>query len=101
VTGADRARLDATVVGRVQGVGFRYYILRRALDLDLVGWVANEYDGSVHCVAEGATGDLERFVAALELGPPGAFVERVIAAWGPAVGGLGSFTIASGAHRGD
>jgi acylphosphatase len=101
VTGADRARLDVTVLGRVQGVGFRYYILRLAVDLDLVGWVANEHDGSVRCVAEGSTGDLSRFVAALELGPPGALVERVITAWGPAVGGLGPFTIASGAHRGD
>jgi hypothetical protein len=40
-------------------------------------------------------------VADLELGPPGALVERVITAWGPAVGGLGSFTIKSAAHRGD
>jgi acylphosphatase len=101
VTEADRARLDATVIGRVQGVGFRYFILRLALDLGLEGWVANEYDGTVRCVAEGPTGDIERFAVALELGPPGALVERVITSWGPAVGGLGPFTIASGAHRGD
>jgi acylphosphatase len=101
VTVRERARLDASVRGRVQGVGFRYFVLRRALDLELEGWVANEFDGSVRCVAEGSTADLERFVADLELGPPGALVERVITAWGPAVGGLGPFTIASAAHRGD
>ena len=46
-------RLDATVRGRVQGVGFRYMVLEEAHRLGLAGWVANEPDGSVRCVAEG------------------------------------------------
>lgn len=94
-------RLDATVRGRVQGVGFRYHVLRRAMDLGLSGWVANESDGSVHCRAEGPRPDLETLLEVLETGPLGAHVERVIAAWGPGTGTLGSFGIRSGGHIGD
>ena len=46
----ERARLDATVRGRVQGVGYRYFAMREARALALDGWVANEADGSVHVV---------------------------------------------------
>ena len=56
------ARVEATVVGRVQGVGFRYFALRRGADLGLRGWVANEPDGSVRTRAEGTRADLERFL---------------------------------------
>lgn len=94
-------RLDATVRGRVQGVGFRYHVLRRAMELGLSGWVANEWDGSVHCRAEGPRPDLESLLAALETGPIGAQVERVIAAWGPGSGTLRPFGIRSGWHTGD
>ena len=70
-------RLDATVRGRVQGVGFRYFVIRHAMRLDLMGWVANEPDGSVRCVAEGSRTDLEALLEVLERGPAGAIVERV------------------------
>jgi acylphosphatase len=96
-----RARLDATVHGRVQGVGFRYFVLERALSLDLEGWVANEWDGSVHCVVEGPRPVLEELLEALEIGPPSAIVDRVTVAWEPARGNLGLFGVRSGGHRGD
>lgn len=98
---ADRARLDATVRGRVQGVGFRYFVLREATARHLEGWVANEADGSVSCRAEGPKADLEALVTALRAGPPGAWVDDVLVQWGPALGALGSFTVRSGGHRGD
>lgn len=94
-------RLDATVRGRVQGVGFRYHVLRRAMDLGLTGWVANESDGTVRCRAEGPRADLESLLSTLETGPVGARIERVIAAWGPGTGSLGPFGIRSGGHPGD
>jgi acylphosphatase len=94
-------RLDATVHGRVQGVGFRYFVIHRAMDLDLTGWVANERDGSVRCVAEGPRPALERLLEALEAGPVGALVDRVTSAWGPATGGFSSFDVRSGGHPGD
>jgi acylphosphatase len=94
-------RLDATVHGRVQGVGFRFLVVRHARDLELSGWVANDADGSVRCVAEGPRPALEALLGSLEVGPAGAIVDRVISAWGPATGEFRSFEVRSGAHRGD
>ena len=94
-------RLDATVRGRVQGVGFRYFVLREAKNLDLSGWVANEPDGSVRCVAEGPRERLVNLEERLHEGPPSAIVERVSVAWMPGTGTLGPFGVRSGGHRGD
>ena len=98
---SDQVRLEATARGRVQGVGFRYFILRRAMDLGLTGWVANESDGSVRCVAEGPRSDLESLLESMERGPGGALVERVSATWSSATGNLRDFGIRAGGHRGD
>lgn len=95
------ARLEVTVVGRVQGVGFRYFARREAERLGLDGWVANAPGGMVQCVAEGPRGHLEQFRACLLQGPPSSIVERVSEVWMPATGTLGRFTVRSGAHSGD
>lgn len=94
-------RLDARVIGRVHGVGFRYFVLREASALELTGWVANESDGAVHCVAEGPRGRLEALLDRLREGPPAALVDAVSEAWMPATGSFGSFGVRSGDHRGD
>jgi acylphosphatase len=93
--------LDATVHGRVQGVGYRYFVLETATSLGLTGWVANESGGTVRCVAEGPRGALQTLLAALERGPLGARVESVQAVWGVAAGTFSRFDIRSGAHAGD
>lgn len=85
----------------MQGVGFRYFVLREGMDLGLDGWVANEADGSVHCVAEGSRAQLEALLERLREGPAAAIVDHVSAAWMPATGTLGPFSVRSGAHRGD
>lgn len=95
------ARIDATVTGRVQGVGYRWFVLDVARGLDLRGWVANEADGSVRCVAEGPRVDLEALLVELARGPLNARVERVIPRWGRPSGTLGRFEIRSAAHPGD
>ncbi|MGD0248927.1 MAG: acylphosphatase [Candidatus Limnocylindrales bacterium] len=95
------ARLDASVRGRVQGVGFRYYVVAQASALGLTGWVANEQDGSVHCVAEGPRADLELLLEQLRGGPISAIVEYVAEDWLPYTGHWGSFGIRSAGHRGD
>jgi acylphosphatase len=96
-----RRRLVAVVRGLVQGVGYRWFVQREASRLGLVGWVANQMDGSVEVVAEGPDGDLERLVLALWEGPAAAMVSDVAVRHEPARGGLGSFTVRSGAHPGD
>jgi len=94
-------RLDAVVHGRVQGVGFRFHAVRAAERLGLVGWVANEADGAVHCVAEGSADALRRLLAELRTGPGGAWVDRVDDSWSPATGEFVRFSVRSGWHGGD
>ena len=94
-------RMEATVRGRVQGVGFRYFAVRRALELGLVGWVANAADGTVHCVAEGSPDALDAFEAALRSGPLGAVIEVVDGVRMAGTGRFERFGIRSGAHGGD
>jgi acylphosphatase len=94
-------RLDASVRGRVQGVGFRFFVVREASYLDLAGYVANERDGSVHVVAEGPSEALDQLLERLREGPPASIVERVIERREPARGIGGRFRVESGEHRGD
>jgi acylphosphatase len=94
-------RLEAVIRGRVQGVGFRFHAERLAAALGLVGWVANEADGTVRCIAEGPRHILEAFVRDLAGGPPGARVDRLDATWSPATGGFDRFAVRSGWHTGD
>jgi acylphosphatase len=94
-------RLDATVRGYVQGVGFRWFVVRHAARLRLTGWTSNEPDGSVRVVAEGPAAALDELLARLKEGPGGASVETIDAQRSSAQGNLDSFTIRAGAHRGD
>lgn len=71
------AAFNATVLGRVQGVGFRYCACREADRLGLTGWVRNTDEGDVEVHAEGPPEALETFAHWLHSGPPGARVESV------------------------
>jgi acylphosphatase len=95
------ARLEASVRGRVQGVGFRYWVVRRSTELGLTGWVANEVDGSVRCVAEGPSTTLDRLEAMLRTGPTGAIVEDIHVVRMPATGSFAGFGVRSAGHAGD
>jgi acylphosphatase len=97
----DLARLEANVHGRVHGVGFRYFVVVRAMRTGLTGFVSNEQDGSLHVVVEGPRADLEDLLEALHEGPSSALVERVDAEWLPYTGHWGTFSIESRGHRGD
>jgi acylphosphatase len=80
----------AVVRGRVQGVGFRFFVQRRAADLGLRGWVRNlEGRESVEVFAEGPEPDLETLVSDLRRGPSMALVETVEVDWRPAEGHSG------------
>ncbi|HEX5579507.1 MAG TPA: acylphosphatase [Candidatus Limnocylindria bacterium] len=79
--------MTAQVTGRVQGVGFRWWIRSRAAALNLTGWVMNDADErKVTVVAEGDPGDLDELERQLWRGPSGARVEEVQAERGPASG---------------
>lgn len=86
-------RLHAVIHGEVQGVGFRYFLMRRGRDLGLLGWVRNNDDGTVELVAEGERPALEELKRAAEAGPRLSRVERVDARWSAAGAGLGPFDL--------
>ena len=66
------------IEGRVQGVGFRAFVVRLAREAGVRGGVRNEADGAVTAVADGDEAALERFRAGLGRGPRFARVERVV-----------------------
>ena len=86
-------RVEATVFGTVQGVSFRYYTRREAQRLQLVGWVANDYDGTVKVVAEGSQNSLQELARFLHDGSPAARVDHVKADWLDATNEFSNFTI--------
>ena len=65
------------VTGRVQGVGFRAYVVRLARECGVVGWVRNDPDGTLAAEATGTDAALLSFAAGLRMGPPGAWVETL------------------------
>lgn len=70
-------RMEIVVSGIVQGVGFRFFVVRRAGHLRLNGWTKNMPDGSVFIVAEGPEEMLASLLSAVREGPPGASVAEV------------------------
>jgi acylphosphatase len=107
VSARDGVRLTIWVEGRVQGVGFRWWVRSRALELGLTGFAENLADGRVKVVAEGreeschellarldgTAGPAERDAATgpgLSLGPPGR-VSRITHRWGEPDGAVSGF----------
>jgi len=70
--------LHFQIQGRVQGVGFRWFVHREASELALRGWVRNTEDGHVEVVAAGDPEDLDELRASLRQGPRGSRVDRMI-----------------------
>ncbi|AAS95670.1 acylphosphatase [Nitratidesulfovibrio vulgaris] len=71
-------RRSYSVIGRVQGVGFRSWTRRTALRLDLRGWVRNEPDGTVRLCADGTDEALATLETALRKGPMFSRVDHVV-----------------------
>lgn len=65
------------VYGRVQGVGFRFYVQRQAKLLGVTGWVRNKPDGSVEILAQGKQPQLQKLIDAVHQGSPASKVEDV------------------------
>ncbi len=74
--------LHAYIYGRVQGVGFRYFVVQKAHALALRGYARNESDGSVEVLAQGPRPALEQLLLLLRQGPSAAQVRDVRVTWG-------------------
>jgi acylphosphatase len=86
--------MTARITGRVQGVGFRWWVRRQAEGLRLTGWVMNDNsERAVELVAEGLPESLDELERRLWRGPDGARVEAVEARRSPASGEFERFGI--------
>ena len=77
----EQARLHIWVSGRVQGVGFRAFVLQIGASLGLVGWVHNLGYDQVETVAEGPRLVLDRFAEAVKTGPRASHIEAARLEW--------------------
>lgn len=65
------------ISGRVQGVGFRYYMAHKAQQFQINGWVRNSHDGSVVAMIQGTPDNVAAIIARAQHGPPNASVTDV------------------------
>jgi acylphosphatase len=70
--------VQVRIEGRVQGVGYRAWVVRTAAQLSLAGFVRNEPDGSVAAGFTGPATDVDEMLTLLEIGPPAAAVTSVL-----------------------
>lgn len=88
------AAVQAIVSGRVQGVFFRAFVVEKAEQLGLTGYVRNlPGGGKVEVRAEGSRKRLEELIGYLKIGPPAARVREVTTQWSEYKGLHGSFTV--------
>lgn len=81
------------VRGRVQGVGFRWFVEHEARQLGISGWVRNNFDGTVEVLASGNEQQLQNLRQKLERGPRAARVDQVQEFPAEAIAGLTTFRI--------
>ncbi len=84
---------EILVEGRVQGVGYRSFVQRKAAQLGLAGYVMNLKDGSVCVRVEGVREAIEELARDLTKGPPLATVESLAVTWRPPTGRFTAFGV--------
>ena len=77
----DDARAHLFVSGLVQGVGYRFYAMRKANAYGVSGFAKNLMDGRVEVVAEGSRSMVEQFISDLKVGPMSAHVSDIRIEW--------------------
>lgn len=90
---------EIIVRGVVQGVGYRYFCHRHAVNLNLTGWVRNEPDGSVFVYVEGARAAVEMLIDELKVGPSSATITQVKVKWIKYTGKYNDFDITFRGYR--
>lgn len=88
-----KAEAHIIVKGLVQGVGYRYFVNRKANDFGLTGWVKNLFNGDVEVVAEGEKGLVEDLINELKIGPTMSSVSDVIVKWNDYKNSYSSFNV--------
>jgi acylphosphatase len=88
-----KSAAEILVQGRIQGVGYRAFVQRKAGLLGLAGYVMNLRNGSVRVRVEGSRQSIEELTRDLEKGPPLARVESLSVTWRPATGRFTSFAV--------
>lgn len=78
---SEKVRAEIIVNGLVQGVGFRYFVVRNAVRLKLRGYVQNLFSGEVLTVAEGEKYKIEELYKLLRVGPSHAHVKNAAINW--------------------
>ena len=78
---SEKARAEILVNGLVQGVGFRYFVVKHAARLKLTGYVQNLFTGEVHTVVEGDKLNIEELFKLIKLGPSHAHVKNARMDW--------------------
>lgn len=76
-----KKRAEIIAAGLVQGVGFRYYVVHQAKNLNLTGYVKNLYSGEVLTVVEGETAMIEDLFQKINIGPSHASVNKCKIIW--------------------
>jgi acylphosphatase len=89
----DLARVHIWVTGRVQGVGFRAFVLQSGPFFGLTGWVHNVGYDQVETVAEGSREVLERFVEVVKTGPRASRVDEARVEWETPTGKFNGFQV--------
>jgi len=72
---------ELVINGFVQGIGYRYFCYRKAVNLNLTGWVKNNPDGTVQTFVEGERGAIEAYIKELKIGPPASSVTDIKVKW--------------------
>ena len=73
--------VNMKITGKVQGVGFRFFVQQQAQELDINGWVSNKSNGDVEALAQGEKADLEQFIARVKEGTTFSRVDNVNLEW--------------------
>jgi len=87
------AGVKIVVTGVVQGVGFRFFVMRIAENLGVTGRVRNRFDGSVEVEAEGTRSALEALIREVRIGPRMASIRGINVEWMPYEGKFKTFDL--------
>ncbi len=85
--------------GKVQGVGFRYFVRQSISDMKISGWVRNLSDGRVEVLAKGSKLDLENFLELIKNGPSVARVNHFTTSWERNGGEMEGFRILATSNK--